>query len=235
MKRFLLLLLALPCFFACHQVKEFDDETYIVFPPKDTLADSINWQQENMRTEFQLRGNNPLRYALHPVNDTITQLSRWVDGTWQLQESIQHSGWVYHYVEKDSIRSYFKITDFDKDGDQDLTCVSAININANTWTIIFLYDEKQSKLIKLINTAATRFTDIWDDPHYDTQTGLINTELYSGANGIQNTATYRLQGTSALPVLKEETNFTYQDYYTITTYKGEHGRWKRLKTITEKQ
>jgi len=224
----LLLFLAPPCFLACHQVKEFDNETYIVFTLNDTLADSINWQHEDMRAEFQLRGNKPLRYALHPVSDTITQLSCWVAGKWKLQENIYTSGWIYTRVVKDSVKSYFKITDFDNDGDQDLTCWIDSDAHTNRWTIVFINDEKQHKLVKLINSAEHNW-DALNDPRYDPKTGIIHTELYSGAYGVQNTATYKLKETAILPVFKEETDLSDHDNVVHNTYVEENGKWKLIK------
>jgi len=227
MKRFLLLLLVLPCFLACHQVKEFENDTYIPFTLKDTLADPVNWQQENMFAEFTLRGKEKITYALHPINDSITFLSRWVDGSWQLQDSIHSFGWLYTRILKHTIKSYFKITDFDKDGDQDLTCWVDTDVHTNKWTIIFINDERQQKLVKLVDITNNGI--IWDDPRYDSITGIISTELRSGAYGEQNTAAYKLQGTTIEPLFMESVDLRNPEKITHETYKGENGKWKLQK------
>jgi hypothetical protein len=229
MKCFLLLLLALPISLLA-QVRTYNGEKFVEFtmqfPEDSTSLTGVDWAREKLEATFTLKGKSPLAYRVKPLNDTIIELWQLKNNKWQLQENIEYFGWALHrWDEGNKIISELKITDFDHDGDEDLVCWVNSNINGNEWTIIFINDEKQQKLVKLVNTAALYNSDIWDAPVYDPATGIISTELFSGAYGIQNTATYRLQGTTALPLVKEEDDMGNPDYLVHTTYKGENGKW----------
>jgi len=231
MKRFLLLLLVLPCLIHA-QDNEIDTDGFMGFGLKDSTATEIDWQRDTLFEKIELTGKTALSYALRPVNDSLTQLLIRNKGMWQLQEVIQHSAWVYGPVSEGVVNSKFMITDFDKDGDQDLTCWAYTSVHANVWTIIFINDQAQHKLVRLIDTAEND-SDIWNDPRYDLKTGLITTELYSGAYGEPAIATYTLKGTVATPVFKEAYDSTNPDYIITATYKGKKGKWKKVKKTRE--
>ena len=228
MKRFLLLLLALPCLLFAQDQDTITDGL-ISFALKDSTATEIDWQLDAPFEEFELNGKTPLRYALRPVNDTVTQLLTWNKGSWQLQETIAHSDYIYAHVMEGIVFSHFEITDFDHDGDQDLTCWAYTDVYINAYTLIFINDENQHKLIRLVNTAED--TDIWNEPKYDAKTGQLHTELYSGVYGEPARATYKLKGTMAAPVFKEAFDSTNPDYIIKTTYEGKDGKWKLKDTV----
>ncbi|MES2485264.1 MAG: hypothetical protein V4581_04855 [Bacteroidota bacterium] len=237
MKRFLLLLLAFPtCLMAQEEYYSMDNVIqFILKNDPDTIADfnGIDWAEENIIKEFELKGPVKLRYALHPVNDTVMQLLQPDGKKWKVQETINHSGWMLTRITDGIVYPYIQAIDFDKDGDEDLMLWVNMNMNGNMWTIIYLNDQKQQKLVQLVNTTTPQGNGIWDDPKYDPQTGQIHTELYSGVYGIQNTATYKLVGTTALPVIKNETDLTNSEKITYTSYKGNDGQWVPYEITTD--
>ncbi|AWH85736.1 hypothetical protein HYN59_11730 [Flavobacterium album] len=193
----------------------------------DTMSiTGIQWEREKPSSEFTLKGKVPVKYSLQLENDTIAKLV-WHNGKKDIfQEMIHHIGWPIRRIDGKNIISEFKITDFDKDGDEDLLCIVASNMNGNQWTIIYLNDQNQTKLVKLLNNADN--TDIWDNPHYDNKTKLIECELFSGAYGIQSNYTFRLEKHNAIPVYKEERDLTNEEPV-IQEFVGENGEWKLKK------
>jgi hypothetical protein len=230
MNRLLLLFFAALPYCLSAQVINHNGEKFLAFtmqfPTDTTSLTGVDWSREHLEATFTLQGKNPLTYQVKPINDTLMEL-------WQLQEHINYFGWALHRWDANTIISELKITDFDHDGDEDLQCWVTTNVNGNQWTQLFLNDQKQQKLVRLVNTTAPRGDGIWDAPTYDPETGLIHTELYSGAYGVQNEATYQLNGTTAQPLTMEEEDMGNSDYIVYTTYKGENGTWKKVTETRE--
>jgi len=215
------------------QVREYEGEKFLEFtthfPYDSSSLTGIDWKQEKLEATVTLQGKNPLTYNIKPVNDTVIEIWQLRDNKWKRQEKITYFGWALHRWDDEAgkILSELKITDFDHDGDEDLVCWVTSNVNGNVWTIIFINDNEKQKLVKL-KSKADYNSDIWDAPTFDPATGLIHTELFSSANGTQNTATYKLNGTVVTPVLKEETDMGNPDYFLYTTYEGKKGKWKKV-------
>jgi hypothetical protein len=182
MRSLLLFVLLLPIF-ATSQVIVYDNEMFLEFTllfHEDSIsATGIDWKKEKLISEFTLSGSRPLRYSLTLKNDTIAILSRYNNRKWELQEEMAYTDWAVSRIEGAQVISEFKITDFDNDGDEDLICWTSTNINGNMWTVIFLNDQRQQKLVKLYNFADD--TDIWNRPEFDIETGIINCTLDGSA------------------------------------------------------
>jgi hypothetical protein len=216
------------------QTTIFDKQEIVLFNLKygtdTTSVDDIEWTKEQLESEFELKGRNTLRYRIKLINDSIGELWQYRSGSWNLQEQLAFSSWTIRRVDVNKLYSEFCLTDFNQDGNTDLTFCHASNINGNNWTKVFLNDG--NRLVSLYNDAEGSY--IWDDPQYNAKTKTINTELYSSAYGIQNTASYKLTGLTATPIKKEESDLTHEEKVTVTTYKGVQGNWKLVKTETEK-
>ena len=216
------------------QTTIYDEQEIVLFNLKygtdTTSVDGIEWKKERLESEFELKGKNTLRYLIKLVNDSIGELWQYKSGSWDFQEQLTFSSWTIRRIDVNKLYSEFRLTDFNQDGNTDLTFCHASNINGNNWTKVFLNDG--NRLVSLYNTAEESY--IWNDPQYNPKTKAINTELYSGAYGIQNTASYKLTGLIATPIQKEETDLTHQEKFIITTYKGVKGKWKLAKTEIEK-
>jgi len=227
----LFLLIIIPAY---TQTINYQGDKYVLFRLENkennsVLNTSIHWKLENPVSEFTLKGKAPTKYSIRLKNDTIALLYRHDDKKLILHDTISHSGWPLRRINGKEIISEFKITDFDCDGNEDLLCCAASNINGNQWTLIYLNDQKQRKLVKLMNNADK--TDIWDNPHYNKKKKLIECELFSGVFGFQSTYTFRLENHIALPVYKEERNYTSVDAKTgegevIQEFTGDSGIWK---------
>lgn len=216
------------------QTTIYNEQEIVLFNLKystdTTSVDGIEWTKERLESEFELKGKNTLRYRIKLVNDSTGELWQYKSGIWDFQELLKFSDWTIRRVDVNKLYSEFRLTDFNQDGNDDLTFCYASNINGNRWTKVFLNDS--DKLVSLYNDAEGSF--IWDDPQYNPKTKIINTELYSSAFGIQNTASYKLNGLNATPIEKEETDLTHEEKITLTTYKGVNGKWKLVKTEIEK-
>jgi hypothetical protein len=189
----------------------------------------IDWEQEKPISEFILEGKKQLSCRVELLNDSTAILSQKVNNKWKRQDKFEFGTWQWLLLDEQTI-SQFSITDFDHDGDEDLVCWIFSNVNGNEWTSIYINDGVT--LIKLYNSAEK--TDIWDAPKYDTATKTISTELYSGAYGVQNTATYKLDGSTVSALLKKEHDLTKTDVMVNNTYHGVKGKWKLTETEVEK-
>ncbi len=232
---FLLTLCMYNSFYA--QVTGNDDELHIVFGLKYEADDpssqlGIHWEKESPASEVVLEGRSPLKYTVRLENDTIATLYRNEGNKLIFQDTIVHDGRPISYIEGKEIFSEFVTTDFDKDGDQDFLCWIASNVNLNKWTIIYLNDQKQKKLVKLVNNADG--TDIWAYPQYNEKEKLIECELFSGVYGFQSNYTFRLEGHIAVPVYKEERDSTQvragtDDEGITQEFVGKNGQWELVK------
>jgi len=216
------------------QTINYRGDKFVLFRLENEVNDrnsitGIQWKLEKPISEFTLKGITQTKYSIRLKNDTIALLYRLEGKKLIFQETISHYGWPLRRINGKEIISEFKITDFDCDGNEDLLCCAASNINGNQWTLIYLNDQKKRKLVKLMNNADK--TDIWDNPHYNKKKKLIECELFSGVFGFQSTYTFRLENHIALPVYKEERNYTSVDAKTgegevIQEFTGDSGIWK---------
>ena len=218
------------------QVTIYDEEKFLEFtlqfPPDTTSATQIDWGKEKLVSEFIMKGEVPLKYLIALKNDTIAALSKYADGRWEFQEDIAYTDWAVRRVDGTKVISEFKITDFDNDGDEDLTCWTFTNINGNMWTIIFLNDQENQKLVSLYNTADQ--TLIWDRPEYDNTTGVINCTLDGSAYGASEESSFKLNYLTPIPLLKERQERYDPKYIEDFYYKGEKGKWKLVKHTKHK-
>ncbi|MFY7728456.1 MAG: hypothetical protein ACOVRN_02950 [Flavobacterium sp.] len=220
-----------------HQKATVSDESDIYMIGFDKTAPinhnsdiGIDWETEKPVAEFTLEGKNKLTYKFELLNDSTAVLSQQVDNNWQQQDKFEFQPWLW-MVTEEGVASRFEIKDFNQDGNEDLVCLVASNVNTNEWVYIYLNDGK--KLVKLYNTADSSY--IWDNPQYDSKRKTINTELFSSAYGIANTAIYKLEGVLATPIEKNEgDSATHADAIIHNNYIGENGKWKLIKTETEK-
>lgn len=230
MKQIILILIYINVSSLSAQKEIRDSINYLTFNlnfPADTIGyDEIDFQRENPISEFTLTGSTNLRYSLKLENDTIALLSQFKDGKYSIQEKFKYESF-FLYREDNILHSQYKITDFDNDGDEDLLLWIFSNMNGNTWTIIFLNDEKTNRLVKLYDTAED--TDKWDRPEYDSATKIINCTLEGSAFGISAESTFKLNGLKAEPLTRHYEDRTHSRYIIDYDYIGKDGKWKLMK------
>lgn len=224
-------------FFLMHHVTYSQSEAesiYILFfdlkhPPKG--ENDIDWEKEKPLAEFTLNGKTPLKYTMVLQNDTIASLHRYENEQWILQEDMKYESY-FLYRDENELVSHFRIEDFDKDGDEDLLCWIFSNMNGNEWTIVFLNDQENKKLVKLYDTADD--TDIWDRPKYDVQTGIINCTLDGSVYSSSAESSYKLENLTAFPIEKHYQDRTSARYIEDFYYIGQNGKWKLQKKTKSK-
>lgn len=199
------------------------------FPPASLSVEDIDFTKEKPECEFELKGKIPLKYSFHLQNDSLVSLYQLKNKEFTFQENMNYQPFFWHF-DNDLLFSNFKIVDFDNDGDEDLLCWVASNVNGNQWTIIFINDQRQQKLVRLYNNADD--TDIWSKPEFDKENNVINTELYGSAFGVSEEGSYKLQEDLSIIPLKKH----YQDRTGKKTfdyeYVGKNNKWK-LKSKTK--
>ncbi|MDV6167237.1 hypothetical protein R1T16_02295 [Flavobacterium sp. DG1-102-2] len=161
------------------------------------------------------------------MSDSEAILYEFKDNQWIKREDLYWFEWPDGYDQKEGFTYSFKITDFDRDGNEDLVCWTHTNVNGNEWTNIYLNDPKTKSLVKLENADE----DVWASPEFDKLTNTIMCNTVSGAFGKSYISTYTLEGLIAAPISKKETDFSQiannpSDTAFLRTYKGENGLWK---------
>lgn len=193
------------------------------FPPATLSIEDIDFDREKPECEFELKGKVPLKYSFRLQNDSIASLYQFKNNTFQFQQNMKYQPFPWHF-DNDLLFSNFKIVDFDNDGDEDLLCWVASNINGNEWTVIFINDQTQQKLVCLYNTAD--HTDIWDRPEFDKETNTINTELYGSAFGVSEESSYYLKADLTIIPLKKHFHDRAGKQMYDYEYIGKNGKWK---------
>lgn len=209
-----------------------DGVKYVSFkkqvPVNDNSLVGIDWEHERPVSEFNLKSKNPATYLFTLQNDSVAVLSQKVNGTWQQQDAFQFQPWRWQLSDDETV-SQFRITDFDHDGDEDVLCWFKSNINGNKWMYIYLNDG--NKLVKLYDNAED--TDYWFMPEFEGKKRIIKSQYYGSAHGHDFESFYKLKGLSAVPLSKhheERSGKEIREEY----YKGVNGKWKLVKTETEK-
>jgi hypothetical protein len=215
----------------CKPISAKDSVTYISFDKTASVNDSsdigVDWKVEKPTSEFILNGKKTLTYKIELINDSIGVLSQKMDGSWHVQDKFKFQPWQWA-INNEKIITKFRITDFDKDGDDDLLCWVISNINGNEFTYIYL--NGGDKLIKLYNKAEETF--YWFTPQYNNQKKELYSNWYGSAYGHDDECIYKLENLNVIPVSKhhqERSGKEIRDDY----YKGKNGKWKLVKTETE--
>lgn len=212
---------------------EIDSSYHLAFkvnsPPASLSVEDIDFTQEKPECEFELKGKIPLKYSFRLQNDSIASLYQFKNNNFQFQEKLDFQPFMWQF-DNDVLISNFKIIDFDNDGDEDLLCWVFSNVNGNQWTVIFINDQKQEKLVRLLNTVEK--TDIWSKPEFEKANQTINTELYGSAFGVSEESSYYLKpDITIIPIKKHFQDRTGKRMYDYE-YVGKNGKWK-LKSKTK--
>lgn len=192
--------------------------------------DSINWTSGNkLCHEFELNGDTPIRCALTVIADESVIFSQYINEQWQTIDTLRYSGFP-------GVTPAFRITDFNRDGNEDFMCWTHTNVNGNEWEQIFLNNPATGELQKLHTTSDEE--DVWCGPQYNPKTKIISCTLVSGTFGLSADYTYRLDGLKAIPLKKQVQDNTQINAITgegAETYEyiGKNGKWKLVKTETE--
>lgn len=231
MKHLLLLLLIVLTYSSSHaQNDSIKNIGFKLHFPADSLnMTGVDFTKEKPECEFELKGKIPLKYSFRLQNDSIASLYQFKNNEFQFQENMDYQPFLWH-LDDDILFSNFKIIDFDNDGDEDVLCWVFSNVNGNQWTIIFINDQTQQKLVRLYNSADD--TDIWSRPEFDKETNTINTELYGSVYGVSEEGSYHLKPDLTItPIKKHFQDRTGKRMYDYE-YEGKNGKWK-LKSKTK--
>lgn len=195
------------------------------YPQNAQDIEDIDFTKEKPKCEFTLKGKISLKYSFHLESDSTATLHHFKNHKFQLQETLNFQPYLWH-LNENLLYSNFKIIDFDDDGDEDLVCWVYSNVNGNEWTVIFINDQKQQKLVRLYNTADQ--TDIWDTPRFDKKTNIINTEFYGSVFGESGESSYKLLNNgTVIPLKKHYQDRTGKKIYDYK-YIGKNGKWKLI-------
>lgn len=197
-----------------------------LLPEKVKDFESIDWKKAKMSHEFTLNGQTPLKCRITLTNAGYALLEQFINNKWV---KIDEPGWFENetlYERNESFTNSFSITDFNRDGNEDLICWHLTNVNGNQHTTIYLNDPKTKTLVQLKNADE----DVWSAPDYDKLTDVISCTVVSGMFGVSWESAYRLDGLTAIPLVKKEYDSLKMDIQTGTgrilrTYKGENGKW----------
>lgn len=205
-----------------------DNSRYIDFLLPDKVKDfeSIDWKKEKISQEFILEGLSPLKCRITLINSTEAVLEQFINNQWIKKGNL---GWFENenfYNRTESFTSSFSITDFNRDGNEDIVCWHLTNVNGNQHTTIYLNDAAAKAVVLLKNAD----DDVWSAPDFDKLTDTITCNVVAGMFGVSSESTYRLDGLTAIPLLKKEFDNLHLNIETgegriLRTYKGENGKW----------
>lgn len=205
-----------------------DNSRYIDFllPDKARDFESIDWKKEKISQEFILEGPTPIKCRITLLNPTEALLEQFINEQWIKKVNL---GWFENetsYNRTESFTNSFSITDFNLDGNEDIVCWHLTNVNGNQHTTIYLNDPAAKTLVLLKNAD----DNVWSAPDFDKLTDTITCNVVAGMFGVSSESTYRLDGLSAIPLLKKEFDSLHLNIETgegriLRTYKGKKEKW----------
>jgi hypothetical protein len=209
--------------------QSFIDNTRTVdflLPNKAKSFENIDWKKEKLSQEFILAGQNPLKFRITLINDNEALLEQFLNNKWTVKDTLDWFESETRHERNESFTGSFIITDFNRDGNEDLICWHLTNVNGNQHTTILLNDPKTKTLVQLKNAD----DDVWSSPEYDKLTDIITSTIVSDMFGVSSESTYRLDGLTATPLVKKEFDSLKLDIQTGTgrvlrIYKGENDKW----------
>lgn len=192
-------------------------------PINDTVAViEIDFNNENLSSDFILQGRIPLQYSVK-INDFKHAVLCRIEGKNRIVEDrIRYH--QHNRISSDSIISGIKITDFNKDGNEDLICF--VYNNDMEGAIIYLNNPSQQKLIKLWNTADS--TDFWVYPIFDESSNTIKCNFRDDDQGELLESIYMLENFTAIPVSKHQKGYVKSKKFD-NRYIGTNNEWVLVK------
>lgn len=209
-----------------------DSSFYLKFDVKAHFEEDEGYvvSTDNLYNMFKLNGDLEHEYKIEIINDTTSVLSRGNEKTWVVLDTIGLMG--LQVISTDTLflnYPMFEVTDFDKDGYQDLLCYLGSNINGNTLTLIYLFNKEIHSLLILYNEAEGDKVGDWNNPEFNKQDSTINCEWVGGTFGTSLKSTYKLINQKAIPIKKTVKNRSSSRNINIYKYKGVDGKWKFVK------
>ena len=199
-----------------------------LLPAKVKDFESIDWKKEKIFQEFTLegQGQTPLKCRITLTSPDEALLEQFINNQWIKKGNV---GWFENetsYSRTESFTPSFSITDFNRDGNEDVVCWHLNDVNGNQHTTIYLNDPTTKTLVLLKNPD----DDVWSAPDFDKLTDTITCNVVAGMFGVSSESTYRLDGLTAIPLLKKEFDSLHLNIETgegriLRTYKGENGKW----------
>jgi|GEM_PF-4853148 len=191
-------------FFTFHLYPQQEHSTYLDLnidsfgnniPCNDTI-------KKHIRKEFYL---NSIKYAIDIKEDDEALLYISENNiNWTIKDTLSaYSSITQNPIGCEILFPSVEITDFNKDGFEDLLYQDFVNMHGERWVIIFLHNLKTKQLEILQNNAEGDI--IWADPIYDKKKKIISCTKASGQFGVSFTSTYSLIGQKAIPLKKKKT------------------------------
>jgi hypothetical protein len=214
-------------FLFCFPLALFAQESTILFrlkaPINDTLAViEIDFKNENLSSDFVLQGKIPLHYSVKMNDFKHTVLFRIQGENKAIEDEIKYP--QRNHISSDSIISGIKITDFNKDGNEDIVCyVYGYYMEG---AIIYLNNPSQGKLVKLWNTAEA--TDFWVNPVFDQSNNTIKCNYNDPDHGELFESTYVFENFTTTPVSKHQKGYVKNKRFD-NRYIGEDNKWVLVK------
>lgn len=198
----------------------------VLFKLRQPINDSlpvvlIDFKNENLSSDFILQGKTQLHYAVEMKNYDYITLYK-IENEKVKIETLKYP--VRSQFSSDTIFSGLRITDFNKDGNEDLLCLT--HSNYMTGVIIYLNDPSQQKLIKLYNTAESSY--FWVNPVFDESNNMIKCHYEDNEHGDFFESTYTLKDFTATAISKHHKGYV-KDKEFDNRYEVQNNKWVIVK------
>lgn len=177
--------------------------------------------------EFRL--NNTELYSIEIFEDSVTLLKHMRNRQWHVLDTIDRKTVLYADQACDIQYPQYQLTDLNQDGYKDLLIIAKTDDNNNAFGKLCLYNSAKASLQPVKSAEKDGW---WASPEYNAGDSTIACTQLSGVYGIRYTSMYKLQGSRAIPLSKDEEDTMGEaegKRAVERIYKGDNGRWKLVK------
>jgi hypothetical protein len=240
MKCFFLFLLLLPYSLIAQEPEAngyvaLEREGYVMFSFENILdpaTGDVDFKGKDIATDIILEGGKPLEYRIEIKDNETALLLQKRNNSWIVQDTLMINIDMWEFREGWPLISPFKVTDFDKDGDQDLVYTEYLGGRNDTTTAIYLNTFGNKSLVRLYDIAEESYDFV--NPEYDTNKCVLKTYISGGLYSVSTTSIYKIDEGIAKPLRRIEIDHTDEVKIVESTYKGVKNKWVLENTITKK-
>jgi hypothetical protein len=221
------LIIVLSALFPLAAIAQQEDNIDIGHDTRGNIIPCGNHKRHIYR-EFKL--NSTELYSIEIFEDSVSVLRTLRNKQWHVLDTIDRKTKIYADAACDIQYPQYQLTDMNHDGYKDLFVIIKSDDYNNSIGKICMYHTANKSLQSFKSAEDDGY---WASPEFHENDSTIECTLLSGVYGVRYTSLYKLQGSHAIPVSKDEEDTLGEaegKHAIERIYKGSaEGKWKLVK------